>query len=132
MDRRALLCGLAGAALTACGGSAPTKTGGVGTARPGDRLASTADIAVGSGKLIDLPGNAQLLLVQPSEGQFRAFNPTCPHVGSLVNPPARGVITCPLHGSTFDASSGAVTKGPAPRGLTEVAITRSGGDLLLA
>ncbi|WP_186762960.1 Rieske (2Fe-2S) protein [Lentzea tibetensis] len=132
MHRRALLCGLAAAALTACGGSAPRKTGGVGTARPGDKIAAAADVPVGGGVLVDLPGDAQLLLVQPAEGQIKAFNPSCPHVGSLVNPPARGVITCPLHGSTFDAATGVVEKGPSPRGLAEVAVTRSGGDVLLA
>ena len=126
-----LLCGLV-AALSACGEPAPRKTGGVGTARPGDRVASAASVPVRSGVLVDMPGNAQLLVVQPRSGEFRAFNPACPHVGSLVNPPAGGVITCPLHGSAFDPSSGAVRKGPATSGLTEVAITLSGDDLVLA
>jgi Rieske Fe-S protein len=87
---------------------------------------------VGGGVLVDMPGNAQLLVVQPRSGEFRAFNPACPHVGSLVNPPAGGVITCPLHGSTFDVSSGAVRRGPATSGLTEVAVAVSGPDLVLA
>ncbi|WP_256557578.1 Rieske (2Fe-2S) protein [Lentzea sp. HUAS12] len=85
-----------------------------------------------SGLLVDMPGNAQLLVVQPRSGEFRAFNPACPHVGSLVNPPAGGAITCPLHGSTFDPATGEVRKGPATSGLTEVAISRSGDDLVLA
>lgn len=126
-----MLCGLA-AALSACGEPAPRKTGGAGTARSGDRVASAASVPVGSGVLVDMPGNAQLLVVQPRSGEFRAFNPACPHVGSLVNPPAGGVITCPLHGSTFDPSSGAVRKGPATSGLSEVAIALSGEDLVLA
>ncbi|WP_236704023.1 Rieske (2Fe-2S) protein [Lentzea aerocolonigenes] len=95
-------------------------------------MTSAASVPVGSGVLVDMPGNAQLLVVQPQSGEFRAFNPACPHVGSLVNPPAGGVITCPLHGSAFDPSSGAVRKGPATSGLTEVAISVSGQDLLLS
>ncbi|WP_189155953.1 Rieske (2Fe-2S) protein [Lentzea pudingi] len=131
MDRRTvLLCGLA-AALSACGEPAPRKTGGVGTARPGDRVVAVSAVPSGSGLLVDMPGNAQLLVVQPRSGEFRAFNPACPHVGSLVNPPAAGVITCPLHGSTFDPSSGAVREAPATSGLTEVALVRSGDDLVL-
>ncbi|WP_258952173.1 Rieske (2Fe-2S) protein [Lentzea californiensis] len=131
MDRRSvLLCGLA-AALSACGEPAPRKTGGAGTARPGDRVVAVSSVPDGSGVLVDMPGNAQLLVVQPRSGEFRAFNPACPHVGSMVNPPARGVITCPLHGSTFDASTGAVRKGPAESGLAEVAVVRSGDDLVL-
>lgn len=126
-----LLCGLA-AALSACGEPAPRKTGGVGTARPGDRVVAVSSVPEKSGLLVDMPGNAQLLVVQPRSGEFRAFNPACPHVGSLVNPPAGGAITCPLHGSTFDPSTGEVRKGPATSGLTEVAISRSGDDLVLA
>jgi Rieske Fe-S protein len=95
-------------------------------------VASAASVPVGGGVLVDMPGNAQLLVVQPRSGEFRAFNPACPHVGSLVNPPAGGVITCPLHGSVFDVSSGAVRKGPATSGLSEVAVARSGEDLVLA
>lgn len=95
-------------------------------------MSSASAVPVGSGVLVDMPGNAQLLLVQPRAGEFRAFNPACPHVGSLVNPPAGGVITCPLHGSAFDPTSGAVRKGPATSGLTEVAITLSGEDLVLS
>ncbi|MFI6100054.1 Rieske (2Fe-2S) protein [Lentzea sp. NPDC051213] len=95
-------------------------------------MASAASVPLRSGVLVDMPGNAQLLVVQPQSGEFRAFNPACPHVGSMVNPPAAGVITCPLHGSAFDPVSGAVRKGPATSGLTEVAIARSGEDLVLA
>jgi Rieske Fe-S protein len=132
VDRRSLLlCGLA-AALSACGEPVPRKTGGVGTAKPGDRVATAVSVPVGSGVLVDMPGNAQLLVVQPRSGEFRAFNPSCPHVGSLVNPPAGGVITCPLHGSAFDPLSGAVRKGPATSGLTEVAVALSGEDLVLS
>jgi Rieske Fe-S protein len=94
-------------------------------------VVAVSSVPEGSGLLVDMPGNAQLLVVQPRSGEFRAFNPACPHVGSLVNPPAAGVITCPLHGSTFDPVSGAVRKGPATSGLTEVAITRSGDELVL-
>ncbi|MFD4675935.1 Rieske (2Fe-2S) protein [Lentzea sp. NPDC058450] len=95
-------------------------------------MVAVASVPSGSGLLVDMPGNAQLLVVQPRSGEFRAFNPACPHVGSFVNPPAGGVITCPLHGSAFDPATGAVRKGPATSGLTEVAVVRSGDDLVLA
>jgi Rieske Fe-S protein len=95
-------------------------------------VGAVSAVPVGGGVLVDMPGNAQLLVVQPRSGEFRAFNPACPHVGSLVNPPAGGVITCPLHGSAFDVSTGAVRKGPATSGLSEVAVAVSGEDLVLA
>ncbi|WP_231642806.1 Rieske (2Fe-2S) protein [Nocardia sp. NRRL S-836] len=95
-------------------------------------MTAAASVPQGGGVLVDMPGNAQLLVVQPRSGEFRAFNPSCPHVGSLVNPPAGGVVTCPLHGSAFDPETGAVRKGPATSGLTEVPIAVSGDDLVLA
>jgi nitrite reductase/ring-hydroxylating ferredoxin subunit len=134
ITRRTVLCATALGALTplaACGAGAPRRTGGTGTAKPGDRLAGLADVPVGGGVLVDVPGDAQLLLVRPEEGVVRAFDPTCPHVGTLVGPPSGGVITCPTHRSTFDPATGEVRRGPATSGLTEVPVTTSGQDVLL-
>jgi nitrite reductase/ring-hydroxylating ferredoxin subunit len=130
VDRRTLLCGLL--ALTACGTGAPTRKPGVGSARPGERVAALADVPVGSGALVDVGADGQLLLVRPSESEVRAFHPACPHQGTTVNPPAAGVITCPTHRSAFDPSSGAVLSGPSPKGLTEVAVAVSGPDVVLS
>ncbi|MFC6094081.1 Rieske (2Fe-2S) protein [Saccharothrix lopnurensis] len=137
MDRRTLLCGLlaltaGGGGLTACGAGPPARRPGVGSARPGDRVAGLADDPVGSGALVDVAGDGQLLLVRPSDEVVRAFNPACPHQGTAVNPPAAGVITCPTHASTFDPVSGAVLTGPSPRGLAEVPVSVAGPDVVLS
>ncbi|WP_307868918.1 Rieske (2Fe-2S) protein [Umezawaea beigongshangensis] len=135
ITRRTALCAAALGALTsslaACGSAAPRRTGGTGTAKPGDRLAGLADVPVGGGVLVDVPGDAQLLLVRPEEDVVRAFDPTCPHADTLVGPPSGGVITCPTHRSTFDPATGAVRRGPATGGLAEVPVTTSGQDVLL-
>ncbi|MFD0202947.1 MULTISPECIES: Rieske (2Fe-2S) protein [Saccharothrix] len=136
MDRRTLLCGLlaltASAPLAGCGTGAPTRRPGVGSARAGDRVAGLADVPVGSGALVDVGGDGQLLLVRPSESEVRAFHPACPHQGTTVNPPAGGTISCPTHRSAFDPTTGAVLSGPSPRGLAEVAVTVSGPDVVLS
>ncbi len=130
MERRTLLlCGLL--ALSGCGSGAPARTPGVGSAKPGDRVTVPADVPVGAGALVGMPGNGQLLVVRSDAG-VRAFNPACPHQGTIVNPPAAGVITCPTHRSTFDPSSGAVLSGPSPKGLVEVPVRVSGADVVLA
>ncbi|MEU4807269.1 Rieske (2Fe-2S) protein [Actinosynnema sp. NPDC023587] len=130
MERRTLLlCGLL--ALTGCGTGGAARRPGVGSARTGDRIAGQADVPVGSGKLVDLPGDGQLLVVRTEAG-VRAFNPACPHQGTVVNPPAAGVITCPTHRSGFDPVSGAVLSGPSPRGLVEVPVRVTGEDVVLA
>ncbi len=132
MNRRTLLCGLAALSVTGCATAATRKTPGPGTAKPGDRLAALKDLPVGGGALVDTPGNGQLLLTRPTEDRVRAFNPSCPHQGTTVNPPTAGEIACPTHRSGFDPDTGAVRAGPAPRGLTEIPVTITGADVLLA
>lgn len=51
-----------------------------------------------------------------SETGVAAFSSKCPHFGCEVALPVNGVITCPCHKATFDAS-GNVTKGPAKKNL---------------
>ncbi|MBB5959075.1 nitrite reductase/ring-hydroxylating ferredoxin subunit [Saccharothrix tamanrassetensis] len=130
MERRTLLlCGLL--ALTGCGSPAAARQPGVGSARTGDRVAGLADVPEGSGALVPMPGDGQLLVVRSADG-VRVFNPACPHQGTVVDPPAAGVITCPTHRSAFDPTSGAVLSGPSPKGLAEVPVRVSGEDIVLA
>ncbi|MEU7525417.1 Rieske (2Fe-2S) protein [Saccharothrix sp. NPDC042600] len=130
MERRTLLvCGLL--ALTGCSSAGPARRPGVGSARAGERVAGLADVPDGSGALVPVGADGQLLLVR-SGSTVRAFNPACPHQGAVVNPPTAGVITCPTHRSTFDPSSGAVLSGPAEKGLAEVPVRVTGQDVVLA
>lgn len=132
--RLILLAGLTGGALAAgVVGCSPAKPlaveAGTGTATGADPqiLAHTRDVPVGGGVTV---GN--VLVVQPTAGAFRAFSVICPHRGARVSPPDNGIITCWEHNSTFKAGDGSRIGGPAPRGLTEVAITVSGADILTA
>jgi Rieske Fe-S protein len=45
---------------------------------------------------------------------------------------ADGVISCPCHGSKFDASTGAVTAGPAKQGLPETKVKVDGTNIVSA
>ncbi|GGS33437.1 Rieske (2Fe-2S) protein [Actinokineospora fastidiosa] len=144
--RRQVLCGLmvallAPGALAACSTEAPAPSGGPttgggttgGTTGGGEgdgALASVADIPDGGGVLVDGP-DTQILLVRDGDA-VKAFNPACPHQGTIVSPPSGGTITCPNHGSTFDAASGAVTRGPATSGLAEIPVKVDGGKVTLA
>ena len=49
-------------------------------------------------------------------GDFKAFTAICTHQGCTVNAVADNVISCPCHGSQYDAS-GRIRKGPAPKNL---------------
>ena len=68
------------------------------------------------------------IVIQPSSGQFLAFDAVCPHAGCTAGyDPAAKVIVCPCHGSQFSASTGAVEVGPAATGLKRLAIA-AGSD----
>ena len=53
----------------------------------------------------------------------------CTHQGCTVASVANGVITCPCHGSQFDAQTGAVIAGPAPRGLSAIPVVVRDGEV---
>jgi cytochrome b6-f complex iron-sulfur subunit len=146
-SRREALCGLAVAVLTpgvlaACGSKSKAGTGTSGDSAehpdghvgaPGDApagpLAKVSDVPVGGGKVVDGPGGKTLLL-RPNDGEVTAVSAVCPHAGAIVNPPRNGVITCPLHGSKFDAATGALRGGPATEGLKAVPVTVKGDEVV--
>ena len=59
-----------------------------------------------------------VLVVQPQQGVFRAYDTTCPHAGVAVGAPSGGVITCAAHDSKFKVNDGSRISGPAARGLS--------------
>ncbi|MDQ3579055.1 MAG: Rieske (2Fe-2S) protein [Actinomycetota bacterium] len=142
-SRRQVLCGLMvalvapGALAAACGGadtSTPTPTTGGQPAGPpanAGSLAAVADVPQGGGLIVDGP-NGKVLLVRSSADSITAFDPTCPHAGTTVDPPQNGTITCPNHGSTFDGGTGALKAGPSPTGLKEIAVKIEQEKVVLA
>lgn len=127
-NRRQMLCGLAVAVaapgvLAACSspgeyqGSAASST--TTTGATGGGSVPLAQVPVGGGVIVTA-AERPLLVVQPTAGTVKAFDASCPHAGTTVDPPQGGVITCPNHFSQFDAATGALRKGPAATGLTEV------------
>jgi Rieske Fe-S protein len=144
-SRRDVLCGLlvalvAPGALVACGnssssagtpgGSGGSTTGGSGGG--GTKLAALADVPQGGGLVVDKPGGGKLVLTRATGDEVKAFNASCKHKGTIVNAPVSGTITCPAHGSQYDAATGALKKGPATAGLDAVSVKVSGTDVVLA
>ena len=149
ISRRIVFTGLGSlgvaAALAGCGttqasgtqSSAPTSGGstgssgasGAGTGSTGTVLATTAEIPVGGGLILS---DQRIVITQPTAGTFDAFSAVCTHQGNIVTSVANGTITCAFHGSTYSASSGHVTGGPAPSALPSVAIKIKGGSIYAA
>ena len=151
--RRTVLAGtgVAGAAvlLTACGGgsskasgssgsdgSAPQGAASSGSAPQGStssgtgaqELTATSAIPVGGGKVFT---SQQVVVTQPTAGEFKCFTAVCTHQGCIVGSVADGLITCPCHGSQYHIADGSVARGPAPSPLAAKSITVSNGEISL-
>jgi Rieske Fe-S protein len=70
-----------------------------------------------------------ILVAQPTSGKVVAFSAICTHQGCTVAP-AGTKFQCPCHGSMYDAATGAVLQGPAPRPLTPVQVHVDGGNVV--
>ncbi|GAA0920264.1 Rieske (2Fe-2S) protein [Nonomuraea longicatena] len=115
-------CGLA---LAGCGTG---EAAAPGTGAKGQVLVKAAEVPVGGGKIVK---RWKLVVTQPSAGVYKAFSTACPHQGCAVGVPEDGVMTCPCHGSEFDATTGAALKGPAKAPLASVEV-RLDGDGIVA
>jgi Rieske Fe-S protein len=96
-------------------------------ARPA--LAPTSDVPVRGGKILE---GRKVVLTQPKAGTFKAFTAVCTHQGCIVAQVKENTISCPCHGSTFNAANGEVTQGPASRPLREIDIKVDGTAIRLA
>ncbi|GAA3049855.1 Rieske (2Fe-2S) protein [Actinokineospora globicatena] len=155
-SRRQVLCGLmvalvAPGVLAACssgsetsggqttGGGTPSTggattggatTGGTTGGGAAGALSTVAAIPDGGGVLVANPAGGQILLVRSGD-TVAGFDPSCPHQGATVDPPKDGVISCPRHFSTFNATTGARISGQAQTGLKTVPVKVSGDSVLL-
>jgi Rieske Fe-S protein len=147
VSRRAVLAGgavLAGAtALAACSSSSPTTPSQTapsgGSAGPsgaaagtgGRGLATLADIPVGSAVSATTPDGKPVIVARPSADTAAAFSAVCTHQGCTVAP-AGAELHCPCHGSVYNATTGAVIHGPAPKALPPLAVTVQNGQVVPA
>jgi Rieske Fe-S protein len=92
-------------------------------------VVSTADVPVGSGVIL---ADQKVVVTQPTEGEIKVFSSICTHTGCPVGAIKGAVITCPCHGSTFDAATGDVTQGPASAPLPAVDFTLEGDQVVLS
>lgn len=92
---------------------------------------SASEVSVGTAVVVDVNGD-RVVVAQPTEGDFVAFSARCTHQGTAVEAGDGLVLTCPNHGSVFDAADGgAVLKGPATSALQPVAVSQQGDQLVL-
>jgi Rieske Fe-S protein len=91
-------------------------------------LAEVADLPDGGGVVL---GDQHVVLVRDGD-QVHGLSATCTHQGCTVSEVAGGRITCPCHGSVFDAATGDVVTGPARTPLPAVPVEVRAGAVYLA
>lgn len=121
LSRRTVIIGAAVAPLAACGKSADAPAS---TPEPGQPLAAVADVAVGSGTIVD-----GYLITQPSAGVFKGFRARCTHAGCALSKIEDGQAVCPCHGSRFTLD-GAVARGPATEPLVARPVSVRGTEIV--
>jgi Rieske Fe-S protein len=117
----AALVGVAGVGLTACGGSGTTVSDGP------VELGAATEVPVGGAKLFR---EAKIVVAQPTQGSYQAFSAVCTHQGCTCDKVEGTALSCPCHGSVFDAATGAVRNGPATQPLTKVDVQVKDGKLV--
>ena len=93
-----------------------------------DAFAQVSDIEVGGGTIF---AEDQVVITQPSDGEFKCFSAVCTHQGCIVSSVSDGTINCECHGSAFSIADGSVVTGPATAPLAEEQITVEGDAITL-
>jgi cytochrome b6-f complex iron-sulfur subunit len=106
--RAVVVAGMAAGAslLVACSGGSGTASGG------------------GSGG-----SGAPIVVAQPTAGTAVAFSAICTHMACQVAPAGKR-LDCPCHGSQYDATTGAVLRGPATKPLPAVPVRVENGKVV--
>jgi Rieske Fe-S protein len=140
ISRRSII---GGCAITAVAGIAgylvahdkwSATTSGTATSYPsigkGQFLAHLSEVPGGGGGLI--LAQDKVVLVRGESGTVRGLSAVCTHQGCTVGSIHNGIITCPCHGSEFNAQTGAVIQGPATRPLPAVLVVVRGQSVFIA
>lgn len=119
--------------LAACAGGTSAKPSGRDTGKPAgggeQALAKVSDVPVGSSVSAKTPDGKPLLISHPASGKIVAFSAVCTHMGCTVDPAGKQ-FHCPCHGSVYDAATGKVLHGPAPRPLPAYPVTVKGEEIM--
>jgi cytochrome b6-f complex iron-sulfur subunit len=111
-------------------GSSQDGSSQAGSSPAGDKVIALDDVQVDDSAAAKIH-NQNVLVFRTGQSSAVCFSATCTHMGCTVNPSGTKYV-CPCHGSTYDARTGKVLGGPAPRPLPKIPVTVSGGEVLTA
>ena len=115
-------------ALAACAGEDPAPSGDTQDAPvEGSALTTVGDVPIGGGVIL---GETEIVVTQPTKGDFRGFSAICTHQGCIVREVAE-TINCFCHGAKYSLESGEPVSGPANVALASRDLRIEGDDILL-
>ncbi len=93
------------------------------------KVAEANDVPPGTAKAVEAEGRRIALF--NSGGDYFAIDDACTHRGGpLSEGEVEGtVVTCPLHGATFDLTTGNVLGPPAPEAVVSYRVQVDGNDI---
>ncbi|MFC4064327.1 Rieske (2Fe-2S) protein [Actinoplanes subglobosus] len=109
----------AGSAGTEGGSTGGGSTGGGG----GTVLVAASEVAVGGGVILD-----DLVVTQPTEGEYKAFSNVCTHQQCKVTEIKNKQIACKCHNSYFSIEDGSPISGPAGTALAATKVELDGDN----
>jgi Rieske Fe-S protein len=121
-------CGSGGSAADSSGAKGGSGDKGGASVAAGTSLAKLSDIPVGQAVSAKEGGNP-IVVAQPTKGTAAAFSAICTHMGCTVKPAGKE-LHCPCHGSRYDASTGKVLHGPAPKPLPKIPVHVENGEVV--
>ncbi|WP_194897190.1 Rieske (2Fe-2S) protein [Catenulispora pinisilvae] len=110
------------AACASSGGSSSKSASSVN----GTVTVASSSVPVGGG-FVDQNNN--IVVTQPTAGQYKAFSAICTHQGCTVGGVTNNRIVCPCHQSVFSATDGSVINGPATRPLSPMDAALNGTNV---
>ena len=93
------------------------------------KVANKNDFPPGTAKTVS--ANNKVIAVFNIDGKYYAINDECSHAaGPLSEGEVNGTtVTCPLHGASFDVTTGAVLGEPANEGVESFKVLVEGDDI---
>ena len=93
------------------------------------KVATISDLPSGKGMVAE--ANGREIALFNVDGKYYAIDNDCTHVGgSLAEGSVDGnIVTCPLHGATFDITNGKVTGSPAQDDVKGYPVIIEGEDI---
>ncbi|MGW7048122.1 Rieske 2Fe-2S domain-containing protein [Streptomyces avermitilis] len=123
--RGAALTPVAGIGLAACSSGA----GGGSPAAPTAPVELGAESEIPKGA-VKLYRDANVVVSRAGDGSLKAYSTICTHAGCAINKLAGTTLTCPCHGSEFDATNGEVLQAPATEPLRELSVEARNGKIV--